>query len=348
MSEYKRRIFIAGVLAVILVALLAGASYYLIPPETMQYPSPKPVPTAAPKPIPTPTPPPPGTTPIPTIPPGPRTPVKVEVVSTEGFSYTYIGDGNPVKVPVLHQGTSGNVTLIVYSLDEKNHNVSLDLSVSGMNKEFEGVSYRFYPSTIELMPKGKVKATLVLKADSDAPNGLYLPMLSVYTEGKFRYGTTLDSYILVSPYTPAYIFHIIAETEIFALSPTTGEATHTRTPPPFPTPIPTPPPPEPWEPEIRIARGEEAYIIFYIYADVENPTLTLNLTYKSGALPEGINAYVTPDPLKIVQNPCRDKTLLLTLKVDPDVPEGTYRIVAKCTVNGVAYERVFNLKVVGP
>jgi len=60
-----------------------------------------------------------------------------------------------------------------------------------------------------------------------------------------------------------------------------------------------------------------------------------------------IDAYITYNPLKIVRDPSRESTLLLTLKAGLDAEEGIYRIVAKGAVDGVTYERAFNLKVVG-
>ena len=355
MSEHKRDIFLAVILAIVLVMLLGGASYYLLPPEPI--PSPTPTVTPSPTPIPTVT---PSLAPTPTsTPPGPE--IRVEVVSLDGFSHTEMGGGAPEKVPVLHQGTSGNITLTVYSSDKRSHNVSLVLSVAGMNKELEGVKCKFYPSTLELAPQGEAGTTLMLEADLDAPNGLYLPMLSVYVEGDFKYGTNLPFYILVFPYTPAYIFYVNVQTPVAPSPPPTSvptpiptptspppSPTDETTPTPIPTPIPTPPSPEPWKPEIQVERGEKTYILFYIYTEIENPSLTLNLTCQPGALPAGINAEVTQEPLQVVQNPYIYKSLLLTLTIDPETPEGTYEIVAEGTVGQISYERTFRLHIRNP
>jgi len=359
-GEYKKRIFISGVLAVILVALLAGASYYLIPPETIPPPSPKPVPTATPKPIPVPTatpkPTPPKTTPppstpipMPTPPKPPRIPVRVEVVSTEGFSYTEMGYGRPRKVLVLHQGSSGNITLTIHSEENETHTIHLSFFVIGMweSRDMEGVKCRFEPLTLELKPKGKAESTLILEAASDAANGLYFPVISVYVKGLGEYQQSLGLPILVFPKTPAYIFFTIIE---YPRPPTppTPETTVTPPPlPPFPTPPPTPPPPKPYIPEIEVKRGGETYLIFYIeHPIMRNPKLTLNLTYEAGTLPKGINAEITYNPLKVVQNPSIESSILVTLKAGPEAKEGNYRIVARGSVDGIAYERAFNLKVV--
>lgn len=351
----KKRIFISGILAVILVALLTGACYYLVPPETIPHPSPEPVPTATPlKPTP-----PLSSTPTPTVTPPkpPRIPVRVEVVSTKVFSYTDMGRVYPENVLVLHQGTSGNITLTLYSLENESHTVSLSFYVEGEIMDMEGVKCRFEPLTFDLSPKGKAHSTLILEAAPDASSGLYFPVVSVHVKGVGEYESAID-HILVFPHTPAYIFNVVAEgkqspppTPIPSPKPTTATPTPPPTPVPIPTPAPTPiptPPPKPYEPKIEIKKGGKAYLIFYIvHPGIENPTLTLNLTYQSGALPAGIDAYITYNPLKIVQDPSRDSTLLLTLKAGLDAEEGTYRIVAKGTVDGVTYERAFNLKVVG-
>ena len=352
MGEYRKRIFISGVLAVILVALLAGASYYLIPPETIPPPSPKPVPTATP---PKPTPPLPSTPtpipiPMPTVPPGPRIWVKVGVVSTEGFDYTMMGYDHPKEVLVLHQGTSGKIKIAIALRGNESHKVSLSFYVMGEWKDMEGVKCRFDPPTLDLKPKGEAESTLILKAASDAANGLYFPVISVYVEGLGEYQQSLGLPILVFPRTPAYIFTVVEGRYPTPPTPPTPETTVTPppTPLPFPTPAPTPPPPKPYIPEIEVEKGREIYLIFYIEHPVvmRNPKLTLNLTYEAGTLPKGINVEITYNPLKVVQNPSIESSILVTLKADPEAKEGNYRIVARGSVDGITYERVFNLKVV--
>jgi len=337
-SEYRREIILAVAFALILVALLAGVSCYLFPPEIAPYPSV--APTATPLPIPTPT---PVLVPAPVPTSTPFHPeIEVKVTSFEGFSYTEMGDGSLEKVLVLRPGTSGNITLNVYSHYNESCSVSLSLEYVGF-KGWEGVNYKFYPSTLELSPEGVATSILVLEADSDAPSNLILhPTLCRQLEGfPGAYGTYLDFNILVFPITPSYIFYIFAEEPPTPLPPPspTGEAT----PPPFPAPSPTltPPPPPPLEPEIQVQRGGEARILFYISTNIENPSLTLNLTYQSGALPAGIRANITQGPLK-------NKSLLLTLTVDPETPETTYEITAKGNVNQATYERVFHLKITSP
>ena len=355
MGEQKREIIRAVAFALILAVVLAGASYYLLPPEVM--PTPAPVPTTTPPPIPTPT-------PIPT--PGPQpTPfhptIDVEVFSLEGFSYTEIGNAYPEKVPVLHQGKSANITLNVYS----HHNESCDISLSFYyywGEGLEGVNCRFQPSTLELPPEGVATSTLTLEADSDAPSNLYNPTLGIQIEGfPGGYGKSLGFNILVFPTTPSYIFSVYAEElptpPVSTPIPTPPPPTNETTPPPYPTlpptpatspvptPIPTPPPPPPWEPEIQIERGGEAQILFYILTQIENPSLTLNVTYQSGELPEGINADIIPDPLEASQNSLTVWSLLVTLTADSQTPEETYEITANGSVDSITFERIFHLKV---
>lgn len=346
MSEYKKRIFVSGVLAVILVALLAGASYYLIPPETTPTLSPKPIPTPIPKPplLSTPTLIP---IPMPTVPPGPRIVVNVEVVSIEGFDYTVMGYGHPEKVLVLHQGGSGKIKLAIELQGNESRKASLSFYVIGkISKDMEGVKCRFEPLTLDLQPEEKAESILILEAASDAANGLYFPVISVYVKGLGEYEQSLDLPILVFPRTPDYIFIV------YPTPPTSPTPETTVTPPPTPLPYPTPhptplptlPPPKPYVPEIEIKKGGEVYLIFYI----EHPAVkshTLNLTYRSGTLPKGISVELTDNPLKVVPSP-RIESILVTLKVGPEVGEGSYRIVAKGSVDGAVYERVFNLKVV--
>jgi len=266
--------------------------------------------------------------------------IEVEAVSFEGFSYTDMGDESPEKVLVLHQGKSANVTLNVYSHYDESCNVSFSLEYIGF-EGWEGVNYRFYPSTLELPPEGVATSILTLEADSNAPSNLILnPTLCRQVEGFLgAYGTYLDFNILVFPITPSYIFYIFAGELPTPIEP---PLTNETTPPPFPTPFPTP---KPQEPEIQVEKGGEAHILFYVLTEFEGSSLTLNLTYNSSPLPEGIKAETTLDPLEPVQPPLAIRSLLLTLKIDPETPEGTYEITAKGSVDQFTYERVFNLKV---
>jgi len=330
---------LAVAFALILVGLLAGASYYFFPSEIAPYTSI--VPTAVPLPVPTSTPMPapqfPAPTPMPV--PTPFHPeIEVKVASLEGFNYTEIGYAyRSETVLVLRQGTSANITLTLHSHDNESRNVSLSLASHSQDEELEGVNYRFHPSTLKLPPYGKANSTLTLEAASDAPSNMYYPLLGINIDDFYSYGKVLDFHILVFPYTPSYIFYISAEELLTPLPP--PSPTSETTPPPFPAPSPTPPPP--LEPELQIQRGEKAHILFYISTEIENPSLTLNLTYQSNSLPAGIRAYITQAPLK-------NKSLLLTITVDPQTPEATYEITAKGTVNQVTYERIFHLKITSP
>lgn len=94
--------------------------------------------------------------------------------------------------------------------------------------------------------------------------------------------------------------------------------------------------------EIQVEKGEEAHILFYIFSEFENPSLTLNLTCNSDPLPEGIKAEVTREPLKTT---FPYSSLLLTLTIDPTTPKGTYEITVKGNVNSITFERKIRLKV---
>jgi len=299
------KIFAAATVIIVVVGI-AGAAYYL----TLPAPSPSPSLTPTPIPLPRPTPflPP---TPLPTPPPI----IEVKVASLEGFSYTEIGGyAEPEKLPVLHQGTSANITLNVYSHYSENRNVSLSF-IRSWGESLEGVNYKFYPSTLELQPEEMATSTLTLNADSDAPSNLVYPLyLVIQVEGfPETYGQYLGFDILVFPATLSYIFLVYAEE----------------------SPTPTQPP---LEPEIQIKRGGEAHVIFDILTDIENPSHKLSLTYHSGELPEGINANITPGILTV-------KSLLLTLTANPHTPEETYEITANGSVDSITYERKFHLKV---
>ncbi|MEM3549912.1 MAG: hypothetical protein QXN87_06220 [Candidatus Bathyarchaeia archaeon] len=357
MSEQKKQIVLAVCLALILVTVLAGASYYLIALEAPQTPAPLP-------------PPPPATPPTPIVTPTPKPgipsnypSVEVELDSTTGFYMTDMGNTFIEKVLVLRQGTSGNITLKISSHYNESCRVSLDFSGYhwARDQPIQGVTYAFNPSTLDLPPEGEGYSTLILEASPEAPSTLlYEPMVEFQFEGfQGTHGTTLGFSILVFPQTPAYIFHIYAqESSTLTPPPPTPQPTDTIptpyiTPIPYPTPSPTPPaaPPLPSpEPEIQVEKGGKAQILFYTvtYDKLESPSLAFNLTCQSGPMPEGIKTETTVDPLQKFQDPFNVRSLLLTLTVDAETPEGTYAITAKITLDKIVRERVFNLKVIGP
>jgi len=351
LSEHEKGMIFSVVFALILVVSLAGASYYLLPPEGSPYPSA--APSATPSLIPTSTPistPMPSSTSTPIPPsPSPTRPTffpEIEVASLEGFDCTEMEYSVQPQVLVLHQGTSANITLNIYSYFNESLHVSLSLQPVMVSVNCE------YPSTLDLPPYGRAISTIVLEAAADAPSNLYNPQLDINVDGYGSMGSGLGIHILVFPSTPSYIFHVFAQMEESpspspTLSPTPSP-TPLPTPPatPLPTPIPTPPPgatppPWPWQPELQVERGKGMQILFYIHTEVKNPSLSLNLTYQSGPLPAGINAHVTLNPLPSAAF----QHLLLTITVDPETPEGTYEITAKGSVNQITYERVFHLKV---
>lgn len=286
---------LVAVIVIILAVAFAGAAHYLTLPAPIL--SPRPTPFLPP-------------TPLPTPPPI----IEVEVAFLEGFSYTELGYAEPEKFPVLHQGTSANITLNVYSHYSENCNVSLCL-IRSWGESLEGVNYKFYPSTLELRPQEMATSTLTLNAESDTPSNLVYPLyLVIQIEGfPETYGEYLGCDFLISPITPSYVFLVYAD-----------ELTM----------------PPPWEPEIQIKRGGEATVIFYILPQIENPSFKLSLTYKSGELPKGIKANIKPDPLRV-------RSLLLTLTASPQTPEETYEIMANGSVDSIMFERRFHLKVTG-
>jgi hypothetical protein len=306
--------------AVILVAaILISAFIMQASPTAGPSPSPAPTPTTAP--------PSPSSSPTPTTPPYIWPPsflpeIYVEVVSLEGFDYTKMSDIYPKSVPVLHQGTSANITLTLLSREKKSYNASFSVSESS-GKELEGINCMFHPPFLNLTPNERVNLTLTLEVSEDASNNLYHLDLGIKLKEDLGFGLSLDFQFLVFPYVPSHIFYVFFDDIEL---------------------------PTPWEPEIQVQRGE-AHILFYIDTEMENPSLTLNLTYQSGALPEGIRTEIAYDPLKVVPSNLsyRFKSLLLTVKVDPETPEGIYEIIAKGTVNQKTFERAFKLKVMsGP
>ena len=337
MSEYRRKIVIAGVLAVILVASLALVSAYFF--QQTQPPIPPPLPTPTPTPTPAPTP-----TPHPA--PPPEFTIKAGLEPSEGalgFNYTPIeSQGFISKILVLPPGGSGTIPVTLVSKSDKDYAITLYIEPEGLGdaRLFRGIRFTFSPTSMLLRAGGTESSLLKIKVDPDAPTGFYGPSVGGRTE---EFGlSSSESYfnLLVLPYTPSYAFYIYAQ-------------------PPGPAPIPTPPPtptptqpPAPPPPTIDVKTGDKVHVMFGIQTFSDDPNLPIqfNYTYNSkpaGSLPSEVSANLVSNPLQVVRVPIEERFYMLTLSAGPDAPEGTYEIVVTGSVGSYTFERAFYLVVKG-
>lgn len=228
---------------------------------------------------------------------------------------------------VLPPGGSGTIPVTLSSIGDEDYTISLSMHLAGeRGVKFEGVRYTFSPSTLHLKAGGQAESILEIEADRNAPTAYYETSIGAYAEEwGGGIGTHLSD-ILVSPYTPAYIYHVQV--------PTPGM--------PAPTPIPgvTPTPTETPPPGFELVAGGKIDIMFFIM-DVHEP-VSLDVTS-----PPELSFELLPDPLKVVPRPTLDKVYLLTITASPVVPEGNYEMAVTGNVGSYTFERVFYLAVGG-
>jgi len=354
MSEYKREIVIAVVLAVILVASIALVSSYFF--QQTQPPIPPP-PTPMPTPVPT---------PVPTLGPAPPPAfhVKADLDSAQGFSYvTKESQGHISKVLVLPPGGSGTIPVTLTSKSDDHLAITLSIEPEGVGdaRLFKGIRFTFSPTFISLKPGETTKSVLKVEVEPSAPTGFYGPSVLGSTEEIGLSSSEAYFNLLILPYTPSYLFYIYSIPPGPPPLPTPeGEETPPPTPPPSPpettTPVPTPPtvspspPTLPPPPTIEVETGGEVYVMFGIETFSEDPGLPvqLNYTYNSkpaGSLPSGVSADLVSNPLQVVRVPIEERFYLLTLSAGPDASEGTYEIVVTGSVGSYTFERSFYLLV---
>lgn len=256
MSEQKRKIILAIVLALISVFLLAGASYLLFVPSQEAAES--------------------GTIPIPAPTWIPDYKIAVDVASSKGFNIAMLEDINREvrTLFVLPPGATGTMQVTVFSTGEKSKKISLSADLNGQGAESNGVRCTFFPATLELKAGEHAESTLKIEADKNASTAFYDPMIRGYDgEGSIGEGGLP---LLVANFTPACMYQVI----IYPM----GEPT-----PPGPsTSVPTP---APNKPSFELVSGGKIAILFYII-NVQKP-LSLNVTtpagFSSGLLPNPLD-----------------------------------------------------------
>ncbi len=304
-SKYMKAFAVVVVLIVVIVLAL-GVSIYLFPPPT---------PTPTPTPSPTPT-------------PGPKPPLKfrygVESASSAGFNRTtseFQGDATPVLV--LPPGGSGTIPVKLSSTGGEDYTISLSTYLAGeTGVGFEGVTYTFSPSTISLKAGDQVESILTIDVDSEAPTAYYeTSIMANAEEGGSGIGEEYHFHILVSPYTPTYIYRLHV--------PTPGA--------PLPTPGPTAPTETPL-PGFELVAGEKISFMFFIL-NIHEP-IDLDVTS-----PPELGFDIVSDPIESVPRPKEDKIYLLTITTNPDISEDTYKMTVTGNTGSYTFEWAFHISV---
>jgi len=299
LSAYRKELVLSAVLAILIVVGL-GSFAQFAPQLISRTPTPTPMPN-----IPTPTP----------LPP-PTLNMSADFASLKGFNVTEMEfQGSLFPVLVLRPGGSGYIPITLISTGDEDYTVSLDMELAGENPKFEGVRYVFSPATFNLKAGARLNSILKIEVDPGAPTAFYSTGIEARVEELGSIGMSFFE-LLIYPYTPSYVFRIIA--------PTPGV--------PEPTPIGTPPPE--LTPTIAAKPGGTLYIMFKVEKGTDDPTVQvkLDLAHDSGPLPQGISAESMFDPLEVVPAPTSESVIMLTLTAAKDVPEGTYRMIATTSV----------------
>ncbi len=275
----------------------------------------------------------PTSTPKPTPTPGPAPPpefnIEVHYSEVTGFNRTTSEfQGDTSSVLVLPPGGVGTIPVKLISTGKEDYTISLSMGLAGeRGVRFEGVECAFNPSTLSLEAGGEAESVLTIEVDGDAPTAYYEPSIGAYVEEEEKgIGRGLSD-ILVSPYTPKYIYRVHI--------PTPGM------PGPIPTPGPTPAPTETPSTSFELATGGKISIILFILNVLE--PLSLKVTS-----PKEVDFDLLPDPLEVVPRPEEDRVYLLNITANPDAFEGTYEMAVTGNTESYTFEWVFNLVVQSP
>jgi len=308
----RRKLLVALVAVAVIVIALAYGVQIATPP------TPSPTPEVTPT-IPAPTPAPP--TPHP-VPPSPKLNISADFASLKGFNVTWIEYPEVLsRVLVLPPGGSGSVTIMLISTGDEDYTISLNVTLDGGNRKFEGVKYALSRSTLSLKAGAEANSIFSIEVESDAPPALYVISVNAHVGG-YLIPAYLSLDLLIYPYAPAYAFFILA-----------------------PSPGITPTPTKPIIPKIPVRLGETVYVLFWVAKGTEDPSVLvkIDLTYDSGSLPSGIVGEF--NPLETAPRSTSRSVVMLTLTAATDVPEGMYRMIATISIGSYATERAFDLTV---
>jgi len=351
MSEQKKKMILAIVLASVLVILLGEVSVTFFPAQQKSSVS---TPNAAPFSA-------PASSPVGGSAGAPaiiETPLvsAVELNSSEGFNSSIIASGSASSsLLVLSPGGTGSVPFLVYSNGIVNGtvNVSLNVDLWSPPDASDSVQFNVSPSNLAISPGAQVKAVLTITADTNAPTAYYMPYIDI--QENFIDNVEIQSPgiletqlnmtdLLVANSTPSCLF-LVNENELTTTvtvapapsSPLTGNASAGIIPPvaPPPTSTFTPTPTLFVVPTINMTPGE---ITTVTYSCLTQDNLSLNIT-----APTGLSTQFSPSPLDIIIGSTTGKMYALTVTADKNLSSGTYQVNTTGSLGSYQFDASFNV-----
>jgi hypothetical protein len=350
MSEQKKKIILAMVLASVSIILLSGVSLSFFPAQ--QTPSAS-TPNAESAPI-------GGSTGVPAILVIPVDST-VELNSSEGFNSSIMAAGAASSpLFVLPPGGNGSVPFLVYSSGaNETVNVSLSVYLGSAEAVSYGVQFSVSPSNFTLSPGEQVTSVLTIAAEEDAPAAFYLPTVEIQTNSSYIIGGSVNvPALLVANSTPSCLFLVneqefISPVVIVPSTPSVGvvNASASSPPPTTSTPIvnasigsPTPAPSFPpgtsglsVAPTINMVPGENATVIF---GCLTHDSLSLNVT-----VPAGFSAEFSPNPMDIIFTYTSGNMYALTVTAGTNISSGTYEVNATGSLGSYLFDASFYVAV---
>ncbi len=353
MSEQKKKIILAIVLASVLVILMGGVSLTFFPSQ--QTPT-GPIPKAE-------------TAPIGGSTGGPaflaiQVEGTVELNSSQGFNSSIIAAGaESPPLFVLPPGGNGSVPFLVYSSDvNETVNVSLSVNLGLQQAEsFYGVQFNVSPSNFTLNPGEQVTSVLNIAADQNAPSAFYLPTVQIQTNSSYIVGGTVNvPPLLVANSTPSCLFLVYEQEFIPPISIGTfppsvgiinasaGSAPSTTGTPIVNASIASPPlvssPPGilgltalPAAPTFTMVPGEKTTVLF---GCLTQDNLSLNVT-----VPAGFSAEFSPNPTDIIFSYTSGNIYALTVTAGANISSGTYEVNATGSLGSYSFDASFYVAV---
>ena len=345
MSEHKRKIILATVIASILIVVLAEASVSFFPSQS-QLPASKPSPeltqstTSAP-PIPEPAqtistnPSSTEPTSTPFLPGGPvsangtiitEIPISstLELSLSKGFTYSTVASGSTSQsMLVLPLGTTGSLPFEVISTEGINESLSVSCILtlqSGLSRgqynfgvSYSGTSFDVSPVNFVLPPGGKVNLVLTVSSGENIPTTFYSPFITLETNSSFATGTDVAiPPLLVSNLDPACLF-LVSSMEPNPYVTSSGSTF-------------SPQQVEPSTPDLSVSptlnlTSERSAVVMYSYLTQDN--LTINYVP-----PTGFTAQTSPNQINITFSPRQvsGELTTITLSAVSDVLPGTYKV----------------------
>lgn len=314
MSKRKTKILLTVVSVVILVGIIFGVAYSLLPsrnsspiapsPNSQKTPTVTSSPSLKPSTL---------TTPPPSLNTGPAPDafdIKVNFNASRGFNTSITEDVASAPLFVLQPGSNGTLPFTVTSVINESVNVSMDVFLGSTEAKSYGVQFNISPENFTLNPGGQVQSVLTISADANAPATLYYPIIEGQPNTSNYSGIGVSGpTLMIANFTPSCMYTSIQQT---------------GTPPSGPT--------------LNAHAGQKIIIAF----DLPNSSETLNLNV---TLPSGFASDFSSTPLKATFYYGSANIYMLNVQVPQDTGPGTYEVYVTGTRGSFTFQRSFYLAI---